>query len=102
MSAIESLPVTSSAAAIAGLARVEEAAEYLRVSRSSIYEMMDSGFLEFVKIPGIRARRIPWNALQRIATSPCLTRTGEPAATRVGDGPVSSGDGPISHSHNGA
>jgi excisionase family DNA binding protein len=43
------------------LCRVPEACRYLSLSRSKIYELMDSGVLEYVKIG--RARRIPIAAI---------------------------------------
>ena len=48
-----------------GLMTVQEAAEFLRLSRSSLYTMMDSGELAFVKLG--RSRRIPKRALVELA-----------------------------------
>ncbi len=44
-----------------GLMRVAEAAAFLRMSRSSVYALMDRGELAFVKLGA--ARRIPKRAL---------------------------------------
>jgi excisionase family DNA binding protein len=41
-----------------GLARVLEAAQFLSVSRSKVYAMMDGGDLPYVKLG--KSRRIPW------------------------------------------
>jgi excisionase family DNA binding protein len=48
-----------------GLARVDEAAEFLAVSRAHLYSLMDSGTLKYVKLG--RSRRIPWRALEELA-----------------------------------
>lgn len=48
-----------------GLLNVREAAEFLRMGRSTIYELMDAGRLGYVKIG--RARRIPKRALVELA-----------------------------------
>jgi excisionase family DNA binding protein len=48
-----------------GLMKVQEAAEFLRLSRSSLYAMMDAGELAFVKLG--RSRRIPKRALVELA-----------------------------------
>jgi excisionase family DNA binding protein len=47
-----------------GLARVADAVEFLRVSRSKIYLMMDAGDIAYVKLG--KARRIPWSELSRL------------------------------------
>jgi hypothetical protein len=50
------------------LVRVEEAGEFLSVSRSQVYVLMDLGLLSYCQLPGAgssrRARRIPFAALQ--------------------------------------
>ena len=46
---------------------VKEAAEFLRLSRSSVYVLMDHGELAFVKLG--RSRRIPRRALVELAAS---------------------------------
>ncbi len=51
----------------AGLATVAEAADFLSVSRRTIYAMLDARSLPSVVLPGVRARRIPWATLRRIA-----------------------------------
>ena len=48
-----------------GLMTVREAAEFLRLSRSSVYALMDHGELAFVKLG--RSRRIPRRALVELA-----------------------------------
>jgi excisionase family DNA binding protein len=48
-----------------GVARVSEAAEFLRMSRASIYAMMNDHTLESVRIRG--SRRISWASLERVA-----------------------------------
>jgi excisionase family DNA binding protein len=50
-----------------GLLTVQEAADFLSVSRSKLYELMDHGELEFVKIG--RSRRIPRRAVVALAAS---------------------------------
>lgn len=46
------------------LATVREAARYLNVSRSLLYNLMDAGRLGYVKIG--RCRRVPWEGLERL------------------------------------
>ncbi len=48
-----------------GLMTVSEAAAFLRLSRSSVYTLMDHGKLAFVKLG--RSRRIPRRALVELA-----------------------------------
>jgi len=48
-----------------GLVTVKEAAAFLRLSRSTLYNLMDQGKLCYVKING--SRRIPKNALGILA-----------------------------------
>lgn len=48
-----------------GLVGNPEAGEFLSVSRSKLYELMDSGDLPFVKLG--RSRRIPRRALVELA-----------------------------------
>ncbi len=50
-----------------GLVSVREAALFLSVSRSKLYELMDNGELKFVKLG--RSRRIPRRALIDLAAS---------------------------------
>ncbi len=50
-----------------GLMTVREAAEFLRLSRSSVYALMDHGELAFVKLG--RSRRIPRRAIVELAAS---------------------------------
>ena len=49
----------------AGLQTVKGAAEFLSVSRSTIYSLMDNGELWFVKIG--RSRRVPLRAVVELA-----------------------------------
>jgi excisionase family DNA binding protein len=50
-----------------GLARVEQACEFLAVSRATLYELMNAGRIRSVTLPGRgkgdRARRIEWQEL---------------------------------------
>jgi excisionase family DNA binding protein len=48
-----------------GFADVPEAAEYLCLSRSTVYKMMDNNDLPYAKFG--KARRIPWRALREYA-----------------------------------
>lgn len=48
-----------------GLLSVREAARFLSVSRSTLYELMESGQLHYVKLG--RARRIPRRAVLELA-----------------------------------
>jgi excisionase family DNA binding protein len=48
-----------------GLAAMREAIQFTGVSRSTIYQLMESGHLAYVKIG--RARRIPRRALVELA-----------------------------------
>jgi excisionase family DNA binding protein len=50
----------------AAFATVEEAAEFLRLGRTTIYQMMDAGTLKKATFPGVRAVRIPWANLRAI------------------------------------
>ncbi len=55
-----------------GLLTIREASAFLRLSRSSLYALMDRGELRFVKIG--RSRRIPRRAV--IALAACGLRGG--------------------------
>ena len=48
-----------------GLMTIKEAAEFLRLSRSSVYALMDHGELAFVKLG--RSRRIPKRGVIELA-----------------------------------
>ncbi len=50
-----------------GLVTVQEATQFLSISRSKLYELMDNGELKFVKLG--RSRRIPRHALIDLAAS---------------------------------
>jgi excisionase family DNA binding protein len=47
-----------------GLASVKEAEQFLSLSRSSVYGLMDKGELRYVKLG--KSRRIPWDALDEL------------------------------------
>jgi excisionase family DNA binding protein len=47
-----------------GLAKVTAVAEFLAVSRSKVYAMMDSGDLAYVKLN--KSRRVPWSAVHAL------------------------------------
>jgi excisionase family DNA binding protein len=55
-----------------GLLTVDEARQFLRASRSTVYALMDSGDLAYVKFG--RNRRIPRRALIEFATSNLIAR----------------------------
>ena len=57
------------AAVSEGFATVAEAAEFLRLSRAKVYQLMESGDLLFGKFG--KARRVPWAALRAFAVK-CL------------------------------
>jgi excisionase family DNA binding protein len=50
-----------------GLATIDETASFLRLSRGSIYNLMNRGQLRFAKIG--KCRRIPWSEVRRLAAS---------------------------------
>jgi excisionase family DNA binding protein len=49
----------------AGFASVKDASDFMSLSRSTIYELMDKGELRYAKIG--KSRRIPWAALEELA-----------------------------------
>lgn len=59
-----------------GLVTVEAAASFLSVARSTIYSLMDSGHLPFVKLG--RSRRVPRAALIRLAAENLKGTAGGP------------------------
>ena len=60
------MPDNNSAALVEdGLVTVPEAAAFLRLSRSTVYELMNQGVLAYAKIG--RSRRIPRRALVELA-----------------------------------
>ncbi len=61
-----------------GLASVREAAAFLKVSRSTLYKLMDAGGLVSVKIRG--SRRIPWRVLKEFAAANFLAAPSSPAS----------------------
>jgi excisionase family DNA binding protein len=66
--AIQSEPAPASAGELEEahreFATVGEVADYLRLSRATVYKLMGSGELEYVKLVG--SRRIPWTAVTRL------------------------------------
>jgi excisionase family DNA binding protein len=48
-----------------GLLSIAEAVRFLRISRSTLYELMESGRLQYVKLG--RSRRVPRRALVALA-----------------------------------
>jgi excisionase family DNA binding protein len=48
-----------------GFATVPEASKFLRLSRTTLYEMMDRGELRYAKFG--KSRRIPWAAVKALA-----------------------------------
>lgn len=48
----------------AGFGTVREISECLRLSRATLYKLMDAGSLPYVKIG--RSRRIGWHAVERL------------------------------------
>ncbi|GAG31369.1 unnamed protein product [marine sediment metagenome] len=47
-----------------GMATVPEVAEHLKLSRASIYKLMDQQELAYVKLG--KSRRVPWDAVHRL------------------------------------
>ncbi len=56
-----------------GLATVDEAARFLSLGRSKLYGLMDAGELPHCKIG--RSRRIPWQAVRKLAEGALCLRT---------------------------
>ena len=50
-----------------GFARITEAAEFLSMSRSKVYGLMDAGRLPFVRVD--RCRRIRWSDLENFVSA---------------------------------
>lgn len=48
-----------------GLATVKDAAKFLSIGRSKLYEEMDAGRLSYCRFG--RSRRIPWRAIRQYA-----------------------------------
>jgi excisionase family DNA binding protein len=55
-----------------GFAEIAEAQAYLKLSRGTIYNLMDSGQLSYARFG--RRRRIPWKALRDYAERNLVTR----------------------------
>ena len=47
-----------------GLARINEAEQFLGLSRATLYGLMERGEMPYVKLG--KSRRIPWNALEEL------------------------------------
>lgn len=62
-----------------GLLSVREAARFLGISRSTLYELMESGRLQYVKLG--RARRVPRRALVALAAGNLLGGWGSEVAS---------------------
>ena len=58
-----------------GLATVQQAAQFLNMCRTSVYAMMRDGELPSTSIRN--AKRIPWQALHRIADAAMQTADSE-------------------------
>ncbi|REJ91098.1 MAG: DNA-binding protein [Planctomycetota bacterium] len=67
------------------LLTVREAAELLRLGRSTLYNLMDRGLLAYVKIG--RARRIPPSEIERLVNASMITPVAQNRATScsIGD-----------------
>lgn len=79
-----------------GLARIADAQAFLQVSRTTVYLLMDSGELAYVKLG--RNRRIPWASLCGLVER--LSRTDGRAVSRpVGTGGSAGLDCPIEASN---
>ena len=63
-----------------GLVTVREAARFLSLSRSTLYQMMDKGDLQYAKIGG--SRRIPRQALKNLAGESLLGGWKVPQSSR--------------------
>ena len=55
-----------------GLQAVDEAADFLGLSRSKLYQLMDQGHLPYVKIG--KSRRVPRKALVELAARSLVKR----------------------------
>jgi excisionase family DNA binding protein len=52
-----------------GFATIPESAQFLRVSRAKLYDLMQKGEIRYAKVG--KCRRIPWRVLREYAAS-CL------------------------------
>jgi excisionase family DNA binding protein len=48
-----------------GFANIDDAGKFLRLSRATLYKLMENGSLAYAKMG--RARRVPWRALHEYA-----------------------------------
>jgi excisionase family DNA binding protein len=63
--------VATAAPEAGGLATVKEAAEYLTLSKTAVYELAAAGKLRHCRLPGTGTRanvRIPWEALREFVS----------------------------------
>jgi excisionase family DNA binding protein len=56
-----------------GLETVEQARQFLQISRSALYQLMDTGRLAYVKLG--KSRRVPRRALVELARQNLVIRT---------------------------
>ncbi len=63
--ATKNKPVTPNPMIADGLATLDEASKFLRISRAKLYGLMDAGELRYCKIG--KCRRIPWSEVRRCA-----------------------------------
>ncbi|OAI41759.1 hypothetical protein AYO40_02345 [Planctomycetaceae bacterium SCGC AG-212-D15] len=57
-----------------GLARIPEIVDYLRLSRATVYRLMDRGHLGYVKIG--KARRLEWSEVFRFVETHTSSNNG--------------------------
>ena len=50
-----------------GLATVDQMCDFLAIGRTTAYRMMNEKHVEFVELPGIEGRRVPWSRLRELA-----------------------------------
>jgi len=61
------MPVATDKTTRPAFGTVPEVAEYLRVSRPTVYKLMNDGALQSIRVAG--ARRIPWEAVTELVES---------------------------------
>ena len=65
-------PSAAESLVLDGFAEVADAQDYLKLSRATIYNLMESGSLPYARFG--RRRRIPWRALRQYAAGNLVTR----------------------------
>jgi excisionase family DNA binding protein len=60
-------------AVMAGYVKIDQAANYLSMSRAKVYMLMDSGQLAYVKVD--KCRRISWDELRRFMSNHTIQAT---------------------------